>query len=111
MSGLSKLGNTPALICQVLAGRPIDPAPFMCVSNAAADLVHDIEICTQFGRLVQIFAEPSVLYKNLTPKLDPNPTTPPNRCPRPSPKKSGDSELVKKQRKAKKEGWLKKSSR
>eukprot|EP00957_Ditylum_brightwellii_P201259 15324822-Ditylum_brightwellii.AAC.1 len=99
MSGLSKLANTPTLICQVLDGSPIDPAPFVDTSNAA------------LGSLGQIFAEPSVLYKKLTPKLDPNSTTPPKKCFRLSPEKSDDSELVNKWRKAKKEGWLKMSSR
>eukprot|EP00957_Ditylum_brightwellii_P095138 7246478-Ditylum_brightwellii.AAC.1 len=39
------------------------------------------------------------------------PTNMPNKHPRPSPGKSEDAELVKKQRKSKKEGWLKKSYR
>eukprot|EP00957_Ditylum_brightwellii_P132083 10070502-Ditylum_brightwellii.AAC.1 len=111
MSGLSKLSNTPALIRQVLAGRLLDPAPFVQISNAAADLICDIEICTQLGSLDQIFAEPSVLYKKPTPKPERMPTTTPNKHPRPSPYKGDESELVKKQRKAKKEGWLKKSFR
>eukprot|EP00957_Ditylum_brightwellii_P177359 13509876-Ditylum_brightwellii.AAC.1 len=51
-----------------------------------------------------------MLYKKLTPKPDPYPTTLPNKHPKPSPKKGDDSELVKKWRKAKKECWLKKSS-
>eukprot|EP00957_Ditylum_brightwellii_P161940 12329961-Ditylum_brightwellii.AAC.1 len=36
ISGLSKLANTPTLIRQVLAGRPLDTAPFVRISNAAA---------------------------------------------------------------------------
>eukprot|EP00957_Ditylum_brightwellii_P015693 1183504-Ditylum_brightwellii.AAC.2 len=111
MSGIRKLASTPALIRQVLAGRSLDSAPFLPISNAAADLVQDIEICTQLGSLGQIFADPSVLYKRLTPKPDTNPTTLPNKHPRPSPEKSDDSELVKKWRNAEKEGWLKMSSR
>eukprot|EP00957_Ditylum_brightwellii_P092866 7069377-Ditylum_brightwellii.AAC.2 len=51
MSGLSKLANTPAVIHQVLAGRPLDPAPFVHISNTAANLIQDIEICTQLGSL------------------------------------------------------------
>eukprot|EP00957_Ditylum_brightwellii_P084985 6462445-Ditylum_brightwellii.AAC.1 len=47
MSGLSKLSNTPTLICQLLTGRPLDPSPFVRISNAAVDLICDIEICTQ----------------------------------------------------------------
>eukprot|EP00957_Ditylum_brightwellii_P132638 10114740-Ditylum_brightwellii.AAC.1 len=39
MSGVSKLTNTPALIHQVLAGRPLDLAPFVHIYNAAADLI------------------------------------------------------------------------
>eukprot|EP00957_Ditylum_brightwellii_P094969 7232247-Ditylum_brightwellii.AAC.1 len=104
MSGLSKLANTPALIHQVLAGRPLDLAPFVRIANAEADLIQDIEICTQLGSLGQIFAEPSVLYKKTALTQSPNPTTASPKHPRPSPEKSDDSELVKKQKKAKKEG-------
>eukprot|EP00957_Ditylum_brightwellii_P200488 15284132-Ditylum_brightwellii.AAC.1 len=51
MPGLSKLANTPALISQVLAGRPLDPAPFVHIANADVDLIQDIEICTLLGSL------------------------------------------------------------
>eukprot|EP00957_Ditylum_brightwellii_P211239 15365939-Ditylum_brightwellii.AAC.2 len=90
MSGLRKLENTLALIHQFLAGRPLDPAPFACISNVTADLICDIKICNQLGSLGQIFAEPSVLCKKLTPKPDHMPTNMPNKQPRPSPDK-GDN--------------------
>eukprot|EP00957_Ditylum_brightwellii_P066170 5021244-Ditylum_brightwellii.AAC.2 len=35
----------------------------------------------------------------------------PNKCPRPSPAQNDESDFVKKQRKTKKDGWLKKLSR
>eukprot|EP00957_Ditylum_brightwellii_P148567 11312397-Ditylum_brightwellii.AAC.1 len=79
MSGLSKLANTPALIRQVMAGQPLDPAPFVHISNAASDLIHIIEICTQLGSLGQISAAPSVLYIKPTPKPMPAPATMPTR--------------------------------
>eukprot|EP00957_Ditylum_brightwellii_P013964 1053698-Ditylum_brightwellii.AAC.1 len=79
MSGLSKLANTPALIRQVMAGQPLDPAPFVCIFNAASDLIHDIEICTQLGRLGQILAAPSVLYIKPAPKPIPAPATMPDK--------------------------------
>eukprot|EP00957_Ditylum_brightwellii_P129152 9851194-Ditylum_brightwellii.AAC.1 len=43
MLGLSKLANTPALIRQVTAGQPLDPALFVRISNAASDLIWNIE--------------------------------------------------------------------
>eukprot|EP00957_Ditylum_brightwellii_P164375 12514263-Ditylum_brightwellii.AAC.1 len=79
MSGLSKLANTPALIRQVMAGQPLDPAPFVRISDAASDLIHDIEICTQLGSLGQIFAAPSVLYIQPTPKPMPTQATMPDK--------------------------------
>eukprot|EP00957_Ditylum_brightwellii_P048623 3689666-Ditylum_brightwellii.AAC.1 len=42
MSGLSKLANTPALICQVLAERPLGPASFVRITNAVADLIQSL---------------------------------------------------------------------
>eukprot|EP00957_Ditylum_brightwellii_P125353 9554110-Ditylum_brightwellii.AAC.1 len=94
-----------------MAGQPLDPAPFVHISNAAADLICDIEICTQLGSLDQIFAEPSALYVKPTPKPIPTPALMPDKCPRPSPAQNNESELAKKQKAAEKEGWLKKSSR
>ena len=111
MSGLSKLANTPALIRQVMAGQPLDPAPFVCISNAASDLIRDIEVCTQLGSLGQIFASPSVLYLTPAPKPTPTPTTTPDKHPRPSLTQNDDPELARKRRKSEKEGWLKKLSR
>eukprot|EP00957_Ditylum_brightwellii_P172849 13158696-Ditylum_brightwellii.AAC.1 len=71
MSGLSKLANTPALIRQVMVGQSLDPAPFVCIFNAASDLIRNIEIRTQLGSLGQIFAASSVLY--IKPALKPIP--------------------------------------
>eukprot|EP00957_Ditylum_brightwellii_P046735 3546590-Ditylum_brightwellii.AAC.1 len=47
LSGLSKLASTPVLIRQVMTGKPLDPAPFVRISNAASDLICNIEIYTQ----------------------------------------------------------------
>eukprot|EP00957_Ditylum_brightwellii_P177706 13536505-Ditylum_brightwellii.AAC.1 len=104
MSGLSKLANTPGLIRQVMAGQPLDPAPFVCISNAASELIRNIEICTQLGSLGQIFAAPSVLYIKPAPKPMPTPSTMPNKRPRPSLTQNDDPDLAKKRRKAKKDG-------
>ena len=102
MSGLSKLANTPALIRQVMAGQPLDPAPFVRISNAASDLICNIEICTQLGSLGQIFATPSVLYIKPTPKPMPTPATAPNKHPRPSLTQNDDPELARKHKKLRK---------
>eukprot|EP00957_Ditylum_brightwellii_P102156 7787306-Ditylum_brightwellii.AAC.1 len=75
-----------------------------CLDSATVDVICNIEICTQLGSLGQIFAEPSLLYEKLTPKPDHMPTITPIKHPKLSPDKSEDSELVKKQRKARKEG-------
>eukprot|EP00957_Ditylum_brightwellii_P134070 10221466-Ditylum_brightwellii.AAC.1 len=99
MSRLSKLANTPDLFCQVLAGRPLDPAPFVHISNAAADLIQDIEICIQLSSLGKIFAALSVLYV----KPAPTPTNMPVKCPRKSLVNNNDSEMVKKRKKSEKE--------
>eukprot|EP00957_Ditylum_brightwellii_P048901 3710240-Ditylum_brightwellii.AAC.1 len=111
MSGLSKLANTPALIQQVMTGQPLDPATFVRISNAASDLICDIEICTQLGSLDQIYAAPSVLYVKPTPKPMHTPATTPNKCPRPSLTQNDDPELARKHKKDEKDGWLKKLSR
>eukprot|EP00957_Ditylum_brightwellii_P178407 13589521-Ditylum_brightwellii.AAC.1 len=111
MSRRSKSANTPALICQVLAGRPLDPALFVCIPNATTDLIQGIEICIQLSSLGEIFAEPSVLYVKPVPVPAPAPTNTPTKHPRKSPGDNNDSEMVKKRKKAEKEGWLKKSSR
>eukprot|EP00957_Ditylum_brightwellii_P054228 4106621-Ditylum_brightwellii.AAC.1 len=58
-----------------------------------------------------MFATPSVLYVKPTPKPTPMPAMMPDKCPRPSLTQNDDPELVKKRRKAKKGGWLKKLSR
>eukprot|EP00957_Ditylum_brightwellii_P087006 6622932-Ditylum_brightwellii.AAC.1 len=94
-----------------MAGQPLDAAPFVRISNAASDLIHDIGICTQLGSLGQMFAAPSVLYIKPTPKPMPMPATMPNKRPRPSLTQNDDPELAKKRKKAKKGGWLKKLSR
>eukprot|EP00957_Ditylum_brightwellii_P031598 2396011-Ditylum_brightwellii.AAC.1 len=56
-----------------MAGRPLDPAPFVPLYNAASDLVRDIEVCAQLGSLRQIFAESSSLYiaPTATPDIPP----------------------------------------
>eukprot|EP00957_Ditylum_brightwellii_P146086 11123511-Ditylum_brightwellii.AAC.1 len=104
MSGLSKLANTPALIQQVMVGQPLDPAPFMRISNVASGLICNIESCTQLGSLGQIFAAPSVLYIKPAPKPMPTQATMPKKHPRPFLTQNDDTELAKKRRKAEKEG-------
>jgi hypothetical protein len=94
-----------------MAGQPLDPAPFVRISNAASDLIHDIEICTHMGSLGQIFAPPSVLYVKPTPKPMPTPATTPDKRPRPSLTQNDDPEFARKRKKAEKEGWLKKLSK
>eukprot|EP00957_Ditylum_brightwellii_P024781 1872383-Ditylum_brightwellii.AAC.2 len=84
-----------------MAGKPLDPAPFVHISSAASDLVCNIEICTQLGSLGQIFAAPSVLYIEPTPKPTPTPATMPDKHPRPSLTQNDDPELAKKHRNAK----------
>eukprot|EP00957_Ditylum_brightwellii_P002192 168198-Ditylum_brightwellii.AAC.1 len=61
-AGMSKLANTPALIRKVMAGRPLDPVPFVHLYNTASDLVRDIKVCAQLESLGQMFAKPSSLY-------------------------------------------------
>eukprot|EP00957_Ditylum_brightwellii_P076126 5787162-Ditylum_brightwellii.AAC.1 len=56
-----------------MAGRPLDPAPFVCLYNVASELVRDIEVCAQFGSLGQIFVEPSSLYVTSTAAPDIHP--------------------------------------
>eukprot|EP00957_Ditylum_brightwellii_P043159 3270788-Ditylum_brightwellii.AAC.1 len=86
-----------------MAGQPLDPTPFVHISNAASDLISDIEICTQLGSLGQIFAAPSVLYIKPTPKPMPAPAMTPDKRPRLSLTQNDDPELAKKRRKAKKD--------
>eukprot|EP00957_Ditylum_brightwellii_P139704 10647184-Ditylum_brightwellii.AAC.1 len=62
-----------------MAGQPLDPAPFVHISNAASDLILNIEICNQLGSLGQIFAAPSVLYMKPTPKSTPTTATTPDK--------------------------------
>eukprot|EP00957_Ditylum_brightwellii_P006788 514995-Ditylum_brightwellii.AAC.2 len=56
-----------------MAGRLLDPAPFIHLYNDATDLVRGIEFCDQLGSLGQIFAEPSFLYVTLTATPDSHP--------------------------------------
>eukprot|EP00957_Ditylum_brightwellii_P210900 15365535-Ditylum_brightwellii.AAC.1 len=77
MLGMSKLASTPASICQVIAGKPLGPTPFLCIFNAVAELVRNIEICMQLRSLGQIFTEPTSLYV----KPAPIPQTTPVKCP------------------------------
>eukprot|EP00957_Ditylum_brightwellii_P129543 9880958-Ditylum_brightwellii.AAC.1 len=94
-----------------MAGQPLDPAPFVCISNAASDLICNIEICTQLGSLGQIFASPSVLYVKPTPKSTPTPATMPVKHLRPPLTQNDDPELARKRKKAEKDRWLRKLSR
>eukprot|EP00957_Ditylum_brightwellii_P013706 1033498-Ditylum_brightwellii.AAC.1 len=94
-----------------MVGQPLDPAPFVGISNGASDLIHDIEICNQLESLGQFFATPSVLYIKLALKPIPTPAATPNKHLRPPLTQNDDPKLVKKRRKAKKDGWLKKLSR
>eukprot|EP00957_Ditylum_brightwellii_P129666 9891273-Ditylum_brightwellii.AAC.2 len=68
--------------------RPLDPAPFVHLYNAASDLIRDIEICTQLGSLGQIFAEPSSLY--VAPAATPD--IPPANHPKVRPTETKESE-------------------
>eukprot|EP00957_Ditylum_brightwellii_P118806 9061604-Ditylum_brightwellii.AAC.1 len=88
-----------------MAGQPLDPTPFVRISNAASDLICNIEVCTQLGSLGQIIAAPSVLYIKPDPKPTLAPATMPNKHPRPSLAQNDDPELAKKRRKAKKDVW------
>eukprot|EP00957_Ditylum_brightwellii_P028008 2115129-Ditylum_brightwellii.AAC.1 len=79
-----------------MVGQPLDPAPFVHISNAVADLIRDIEVCSQLGSLGQIFAEPSALYVKPALKPIPMPAVTPEKCPRLSPAQNNESELAKK---------------
>eukprot|EP00957_Ditylum_brightwellii_P190791 14524644-Ditylum_brightwellii.AAC.1 len=87
-----------------MAGRTLDPAPFMYLYNAVSDLVRDIEVCVQLGSLGQIYAEPSSRY--VAPAAAPD--TPPPKHPKVGPTETNESENQRKKKQAQKEGWLKK---
>eukprot|EP00957_Ditylum_brightwellii_P047749 3627232-Ditylum_brightwellii.AAC.1 len=106
-AGMSKLANTPALIRKAVAGRPLDPAPFVHLYNVASDLVRDTKVCTQLGSLVQIFAKPSSLY--IAP--DATPGTLPAKHSKTGATENKESKNQRKKKQAQKEGWLKKTDR
>eukprot|EP00957_Ditylum_brightwellii_P019573 1476093-Ditylum_brightwellii.AAC.1 len=106
-SGMSKLANTSAVIRKAMTGRPLNPAPFVWLYNAASDLVRDIEVCAQLRSLGQIFAEPSSLY--VAPAA--TPSTPPAKHPKVGQTKDKELENQRKKKQAQKKGWLKKSAR
>eukprot|EP00957_Ditylum_brightwellii_P189095 14394267-Ditylum_brightwellii.AAC.1 len=90
-----------------MAGRPLDPAPFVQLYNAASDLVRDIDVCAQLGSLGQIFAEPSSLYVTPTAAPDNHPA----KHPKVGPPETKESENQWKKKQAQREGLLKKSGR
>eukprot|EP00957_Ditylum_brightwellii_P030042 2273910-Ditylum_brightwellii.AAC.1 len=85
-----------------MAGQPLDPAPFVRISNAASDLIRNIEICTQLGSLGQIFAASSVLYVKPTPKPTSMPAMMPDKRPRPFLTQNDDPELARKHKRLRK---------
>eukprot|EP00957_Ditylum_brightwellii_P042971 3254889-Ditylum_brightwellii.AAC.1 len=104
---MSNLANTPAMIQKAMAGRPLDPAPFMHLYNSASDLVRDIKVCSPLGILGQIFTEPSSLYIALVAAPD----IPPTKRLKAEPTETKESENKRKKKQAQKEGWLKKLRR
>eukprot|EP00957_Ditylum_brightwellii_P079808 6069619-Ditylum_brightwellii.AAC.1 len=104
-SGTSKLANNPAVIPKAMAGRPLHPAPFVCLYNAASDLVKNIKACAQLGSLGQIFAKLSSLYAGPTAASDIHPA----KHPKVGPSETEESENQQKKKQVQKEGWLKKS--
>eukprot|EP00957_Ditylum_brightwellii_P193043 14698761-Ditylum_brightwellii.AAC.1 len=94
-----------------MVGQPMDPAPFVHISNAAAELNYDIEICTQLGSMGQIFVEASAFYVKPALKLIPTPAVMPNKHLRPAPTQNDESKCAKKQKEAEKEGRLKRAIR
>eukprot|EP00957_Ditylum_brightwellii_P073491 5584697-Ditylum_brightwellii.AAC.1 len=71
-----------------MAGRPLDPAPFVCLNNAASNLFRDIEVYAQLRILGQIFAKPSSLY--VAPAATPG--TPPTKYLKPGATENKESE-------------------
>eukprot|EP00957_Ditylum_brightwellii_P022085 1665989-Ditylum_brightwellii.AAC.1 len=104
---MSKLANTPAVIRRAMAGRPLDPATFVQLYNAASDHVRDIEVCAQLGSLGQIFTELSSLY--VAPAAAPG--TLPTKHLKIGTAENKESKNQRKKKQAQKEGWLKKSAR
>eukprot|EP00957_Ditylum_brightwellii_P130596 9962296-Ditylum_brightwellii.AAC.1 len=90
-----------------MAGRPLDPSPFVCLYNAASDFVRDIKVCAQLGSLGQIFVEPSSLYAAPATAQD----IPPTKHPKVGPTETKESENQRKKKQVQKEGWLKKLGR
>eukprot|EP00957_Ditylum_brightwellii_P134341 10242153-Ditylum_brightwellii.AAC.2 len=90
-----------------MAGRPLDPAPFVHLYNAASDLVRDIKVCVQLGNLGQIFAEPSSLYVALAAVLD----IPPVKFLKFGLTETKELQNQRKKKQVQKEGWLKKLER
>eukprot|EP00957_Ditylum_brightwellii_P112971 8614825-Ditylum_brightwellii.AAC.1 len=82
-----------------MAGKPLDPDPFVRLYNAASDLVRDIEVCAQLGSLGQILAEPSSLYVAPTAASDNHPA----KRPKVGPLESEESENQQKQKQAQRE--------
>eukprot|EP00957_Ditylum_brightwellii_P139984 10666809-Ditylum_brightwellii.AAC.1 len=79
--------------------RPLDPAPFVHLYDAASDLVRDIEVCAQLGSLGKIFAEPSSLY--VAPTAAPD--IPPAKRPKDGPSETKESKNQWKKKQVQKE--------
>eukprot|EP00957_Ditylum_brightwellii_P018257 1375188-Ditylum_brightwellii.AAC.1 len=90
-----------------MAGRPLDPVPFVYLYNAASDLIKGIEVCAQLGSLGQIFVEPSSLY--IVPAA--TPSTPPANGLKSGAADNEELENQRKKKQAQNEGWLKKRAR
>eukprot|EP00957_Ditylum_brightwellii_P091572 6972541-Ditylum_brightwellii.AAC.1 len=106
-ASMRKLANTPAVVQKVMAGKPLDPAPFVPMYNAASDLVRAINVSTQLGSLQQIIAGPSSLY--VAPAAAPD--IPPTKHLNVVPTETKESENQRKKKQAQKESWLKKTGR
>eukprot|EP00957_Ditylum_brightwellii_P017818 1341470-Ditylum_brightwellii.AAC.1 len=104
---MNKLANMPALVQKAMTGKTLDPAPFLHLYNTAFDLVRDIKVCDQLGRLGQIFAEPSSLYAAPAATS----STPPAKRPRSGATDNEESENQGKKKWTQQEGWLKNTSR
>eukprot|EP00957_Ditylum_brightwellii_P206132 15346965-Ditylum_brightwellii.AAC.1 len=107
LARMSMLANMPAMIQKVMTGKSLDPAPFLCLCNAASDFIRDIEVCTQLDSLDQIFAEPSSLY--VAP--DNVPSTTPTKHPKPGTTENKESGNQRKKKKLQQEGFLKMTTR
>eukprot|EP00957_Ditylum_brightwellii_P073171 5562198-Ditylum_brightwellii.AAC.1 len=84
-----------------MTGRPLDPAPFVCLYNTASDLVKDIGVCAQLASLGQNFAEHSSLYIVPTAAPDSHPA----KCLKVGPPETKDSENQQMKNQTQREDW------